>query len=207
MRCYCLTSEAEKRPDAATLVSILKRINVVRYHWRRTFVLSKRNQRYQRQRLRQALNTIPSWEWHAPAFAAQWKPYFSRELVLHEREWVEVFRFRMARLFEVRVLPRMVFELPVCDPEVESRLAEIEGILADPTKSARIDKLNGLRRWRCMDPRKSKLERLAKRRVRAAILGDLEAERMTSWCHPLSLQGYPALHISVQSLDSEAAGF
>lgn len=177
MRCYCLTEDAEKRSDADLLRAILRRINVVRYHWRRSFAVSRRTRRHKRQYLKQALMTIPSWEWRSSKVPQEWKTYFSREWVMENRQWVEVFRFRMVKLFELRVLPRMIHELPVCDPELESRLDEIEAEMRDPKKEGRLAKLKGERwTWPC-DERQNRLERLAKKRIRAAVLGDLEAEK------------------------------
>jgi hypothetical protein len=181
-RNFCLTEEACLRSDADILRAILKRINVIRYHWRRTFSPTKRHQHSQRQRLHQALLTIPRWEWHSPKTAAQWKPYFSREYVLEHGQWTEIFRFRQPRLFELRIQPRMIYELPVCDPIVESRLAEIEAKLADPHLYRRLHRLLGHRNWSDNCSRKRKLARLAKQRVRAAHSGDLEAEKAASWC-------------------------
>lgn len=178
-RCHCLTREAENRPDAALLAAILKRINVVRYHWRRTFAPTKRNQRSQRHRLQQALLTIPTWEWHSSKTPEEWKPYFSREFVWNDDRWSEVFRFRHARLFEMRILPNMIYELPICDPKVDSRLAEIESKLSVAGRSRRLDRLLGLKYWRSPDCRFKKREALAKKRMRAAIQGDLEAEKAT----------------------------
>ena len=77
--------------------------------------------------------------------------------------------FPLAPAFELRVVPRLVHKLPVCDPAADSRLSEIKAILADPQREGKLTKLLGRRHWRCSDNRQKKLDRLAEKRLRAVV--------------------------------------
>lgn len=177
MRCYFLTSAAKERSDAAVLNAILKEINVIKYHWKRSFVPTMRRRRNQLQQLDQPLQRIKPWRRRRSNFPAEWKHYFMVEHVFQQRVWEHTWRFRWPQLFELKVVPRMVYELPVCDSEGDSRLSEIEDILRNPKRSGRLHKLLGIRRWKDSATRQKRVERLAQKRVRAAIAGDVEAEK------------------------------
>jgi hypothetical protein len=177
MRCYFLTEAAQQRSDAKILEAILKEINVIRYHWRRSFAPTKRNRRSQIQQLHQPLKRIKPWRRRQIDIPREWKNYFLIEPVFRDRTWKHTWRFRWPRLFELRVVPRLVHKLPVCDPAADSRLSEIKAILADPQREGKLTKLLGRRHWRCSDNRQKKLDRLAEKRLRAVVAGDLEAEK------------------------------
>lgn len=182
MRCYFLTSAAKERSDAAVLNAILKEINVIKYHWKRSFVPTRRRRRHQLQQLDQPLQRIKPWRRKRSNFPAEWKHYFMVEHVFQQRAWEHTWRFRWPQLFELKVVPRMVRELPVCDSEGDSRLSEIEDILRHPKRAGRLKKLLGVRRWKDSSTRRKLIERLAQKRVRAAIAGDVEAEKTASEC-------------------------
>ncbi len=177
MRCYFLTNAAKQRSDAAVLEAILKEINVIRYHWKRSFAPTKRRRRHQMQQLDQPLQRIKPWRRRRSNFPAEWKRYFMVERVFRKRAWEHTWRFRWPQLFELKVVPRMIRELPVLDSEGDSRLSEIEGILLHPKRAGRLHKLLGVRRWKDSATRRRLLERLAQKRMRAAIAGDVEAEK------------------------------
>lgn len=182
MRCYFLTEAVQQRSDAKILEAILKEINVVRYHWRRSFAPTKRNRRAQIQQLHQPLKRIKPWRRRQIDIPREWKSYFLIEPVFRDRTWKHTWSFRWPRLFELRVVPRLVYKLPVCDPVADSRRSEIEAILANPQREGKLTKLLGRRRWRSGDNRQKKLDRLAEKRLRAVLAGDLEAEKTArSW--------------------------
>ncbi|MBS1619985.1 MAG: hypothetical protein JST76_15825 [Bacteroidetes bacterium] len=175
-RCYFLTNSAQQQSDAPMLEAILKEINVVRYHWKRSFAPTKRWRRRQMEQLDQPLQRIKPWRRRRSNFPQEWKRYFMVEHVFQKRDWEHTWRFRWPQLFELRIVPHMVHELPVCDPEGDSRLSEIEKFLLHPRKAGRLNKLLGARRWKDSDARRKSLERLAQKRIRAAMAGDVEAE-------------------------------
>lgn len=177
MRRYFLTNAAKERPDAPVLEAILKEINVIKYHWRRSFEPTKRCRRRQLQQLDQPLQRIKPRRLRRGNFPAEWKHYFMVEHVFQQRAWEHTWRFKWPQLFELKVAPRMVRELPVCDPEGDSRLSEIESILLNPKRAGHLNKLLGVRRWKDSKIRHDMLDRLAQKRMRAAIAGDVEAEK------------------------------
>jgi hypothetical protein len=186
MRCYFLTEEAQKRSDASTLEAILREVNVVCYHWRRNFLPTNRNRRAQIQRMNQPLQSISHRRWVQRSFPHEWRSYFVREFFFDRFAWDHRFVFRWPRLFEVRVVPRMVTRLPVCDPSVESRLSEVQRFFEDPRKSGKLCKLRGCYHyWKYCDERRKLGDRLAWKRIRAAMAGDVEAEMKpsTTWFH------------------------
>ncbi len=180
MRCYFLTAAARERSDATMLEHILKEINVVQYHWRRNFAPTKRNRRAQIQQLHQPLKSIKPWSRRQNDLPHEWKKYFHVEAVFQDRKWQHVWCFRWPQLYELRVVPRMVHKLPVCDPAAESRLSEIDAFFDNPRKSGRLFKLLDRRRWRSDRRRQRLLDRLGKQRVQAALNGDPEAEKTAS---------------------------
>lgn len=177
MRCYFLTKAAQERSDAVVLEAILKEINVIKYHWKRSFAPTKRRRRLQMEQLDQPLQRIKPWRWCRRDFSPEWKPYFFVEHVFQNRAWAHTRRFRWPQLFELRTVPRIVHELPVCDPEGDSRLSEIEGVMLNPKRAGRLGKLLGIRHWRDSATRHKLFERLARKRILAAIAGDVEAEK------------------------------
>ena len=117
MRCYFLTRAAQEQSDAVVLEAILKEINVIKYHWKRSFAPTKRRRRHQMEQLDQQLQRIKPWRRRRSNFPPEWKRYFMVEHMFQKPAWVHTWRFRWPQLFELRIVPRMVRELPVCDPE------------------------------------------------------------------------------------------
>lgn len=177
MRCYFLTEAARERSDAAVLEAILKEINVIKYHWRRSFAPTRRNRRAQILQFEQPLQRIKPWRRIRQDFPHEWKRYFFVEHVFQHRAWEHSWRFRWPQLFELRTVPRMVHELPVLDPAVDSRLSEIKAILANPRRSAKLSKLLGHWRWPTGRDRQKMLDRLAHQRIRATLFGGVEADK------------------------------
>ena len=98
MRCYFLTEASQQRSDAKILEAILKEINVIRYHWRRSFAPTKRNRRSQIQQLHQPLKRIKPWRRRQIDIPREWKNYFLIEPVFRDRTWKHTWRFRWPRL-------------------------------------------------------------------------------------------------------------
>ena len=180
MRCYFLTEAAEQRPDASILREILRQINVIQYHCRRDFVPTKRRQRAKIEQFHQPLQRIRPWRRETASFPEPWKKYFVSEPVFVVWRWLNEWRFHRPDLVELRVVPRILHEVPVCDSEGDSREAEIDAFLADPKRRGRLNKLLGTRRWPSCGDREKELDELARKRMRAALAGDVEAEKTSA---------------------------
>jgi len=128
-QCYFLTPEAELRPDRKILEAILERINFVRYHWRRDFAPPRRRRRARLQEMHQELGRISWAMWQSRNFPDAFRKYFCVEPIFRHNAWVRTFRFRWLHLYELRTIPNMIHTLPLLDPAVESRLAEIGKVL------------------------------------------------------------------------------
>jgi hypothetical protein len=175
IRGYFLTDEARQRMDAPVLERILGFINAFVPHWRRSFTPTKRNRRRQVRELDQALRTLSRWQLFQRSFPEGWRAYFVEESILLGRRWEVVYHFRWPHLFELKVAPRMIERVQVCDPVVASRLAEVERQFEDPRNRGRLEKLRGSS-WSSFDERRHILQHLAVKRIRAAMAGDVEAE-------------------------------
>lgn len=198
MRCYFLTAVARERSDAKVLEDVLKEINVIQYHWKHNFAPTKRNRRAQIQQLHQPLKRIKPWKRRQNDLPHEWKNYFNIEAVFQDAKWKHTWYFRWPQLFELRVVPRMVYKLPVCDPAAESRLSEIEAIFDNPRKAGRLLKLLGRRCWRGDSRRQTLLNHLGRQRVQAAINGNLEAEKTaSSWCCLFCFYFFPCSRSSI----------
>lgn len=184
MRCYFLTDTAEQRPDAPTLHAILQQINVTQYYWRRSFAPTKRNRRAQQQQFYLPLKRLRVWRPEDWVIPHAWRSYFLIAPVFAGCRWRHELRFRWPQLVELRIVPRMVYELPVCDPENESREAEIGAYLANPRRSGRLHKLLGKRRWPSRMRPQKELDELALKRMRAALAGNVEAEKTSAKLAP-----------------------
>lgn len=188
MRCYFLTAAAQERSDARVLEAILKEINVIQYHWKHSFTPTKRNRRAQIQQLHQPLKRIKPWSRRQNDLPHDWKNYFNIEAIFQDSQWKHTWYFRWPQLFELRVVPRMVHKLPVCDPAADSRLSEIQAIFENPRKAGRLSRLQGHRRWHGHTLRQKILDRLMQKRLHAVLAGDLEAEKTApSSCCPFCL--------------------
>lgn len=191
MRCYFLTEAAEQRPDAATLDDILRRINVSKFHWRRDFAPTKRNRRAQKQQFHQPLRRIPSWGFGFQGLPHAWRNYFAAEPVLVGSQWLHEWRFRWPELFELRVVSRLILEMHACDLDGDSRLAELDAIFNDPRRHGKLCKLVGRRRGSAGRWRQEELEKMALKRMRAALAGDVEAEKAAANLMSSLLQHFP----------------
>lgn len=192
MRCYFLTEEAEQRPDASVLREILRQINVVQYHCRRDFVPTSRRRRAKMEQFHQPLQRIRPWRRKITSLPESWKSYFVSEPVFVVWRWLNEWRFHRPDLVELRVVPRILHELPVRDPEGDSREAEVDAFLADPKRHGRLDKLLGIRRWPSCRDRQKELDELALKRMRAALAGDVEAEKTSANLASSPLQHFHA---------------
>lgn len=183
-RCYFLTQAACQRLDALILGRILELINETRTHWRRDFSPTKRNRRRQVHHLDQPLRMLE--DHHFGSRRGQlpdaWRSYFVRTPVFEYKVIRLKWSFRLAQLFELRIVPNLQTEAHILSPETDRRLAEIDSKL-HPLGWARLNNLHGCRR-RCYEGRSAKEKRAslsASHRIRSAYLGDFEAEKSISY--------------------------
>lgn len=186
MRLYFLTKDAELREDAGILQSILDEINVIRYHWRRNFKPTNS----QRHRQMHVTDHQLAWLWPThfgpkKPLNARWVSYFKPVLALWMGKPQRVMEFRSPELFELRVVPHLQTEAKILDPETESRLAWIKARLEGPA-GHRLEKLTDSNRYRSCRPDLKKIrlyKELVRKRLHAALTGDVEAEERSfvSW--------------------------
>lgn len=129
-------------------------------------------------------------------FPDLWKNYFVMEPVFAGWRWLHEWRFRWPQLFELRIVPHIVYEMRVCDPDGESRLAEIDAIFNDPKYDGKLGKLLGSRHWSSGKQRQKELDALALKRIRAALEGDVEAEKTTAKLASSPPQHFPCFRSS-----------
>ncbi|MEN3939976.1 hypothetical protein WJU23_01700 [Prosthecobacter sp. SYSU 5D2] len=186
-RLYFLTKDAEQREDADILRAILEEINVIRYHWRRNF---KPTNSKRRQQLHITDHQL-AWRWPTDfgprkRLKAQWISYFKPAQALWAGYPQRVMEFNQPELFELRVVPNLQTEAKLLEPETESRLAWIEAHL-EGSGRYRLDKLTDCSRSYGQNQTRSRLrEKIARKRLQAALTGDIEAEErnLLFWLFP-----------------------
>lgn len=178
-RHFVMTPSARRREDTTTLSAILEVINVVRYHWRRSFAPSKRrcSRRIEHEHALRSINCGHQQE--LSKLPRGWERYFQLERRWEHRQWYWHWVFCHPHLFHLRTERHWITELPLLDPSLESRRAELESFLETRHGWARFDRIKGrsLRRWLDDDPRLRQNKFLSQKRIRAARMGDHEAER------------------------------
>jgi len=224
IRHWRLTAKARNRHDAPVLKVILNEIDNPRFHWRKSFVSGKRRLRKMVENT-QALCCLRERRWKRLDWPEDWKKYF-RQIVVNPGRPDQTFAYKILRedLFELFIERNFVWEVRLIDPEAEARVTELDQYLSARGLGHRLDKLLDCGYRAGPDIRQTKLARLAERRIRKALLGDWEAEvRRFSVSLPRQLSHLeqpsklmqpssrcatsPSAPFTVQSLDSEAAGF
>ncbi|MES2738575.1 MAG: hypothetical protein V4672_19800 [Verrucomicrobiota bacterium] len=186
-RLYLLTRDAETREDADVIRAILEKINVIRYHWRRNFKPTNSK----RHRQMHITDHQLAWLWPTDfgsrkQLEAQWISYFKPALALWSGYPQWVMEFSQPELFELRVLPNLQTTAKILDPETESRLAWIEAQL-EGSGRYRLDKLTDCSRSYGQNLTRNRLrEKIARKSLRAALAGDVEAEErsLLFWLFP-----------------------
>lgn len=176
VRHWRLTARAKKRHDAPVLKTILQQIDNPRFHWRHNFEPGKRQRRRMIENT-QALRSIREHRWKWLGWPEDWKIYF-RKVTVNPGRPDQTIAYKLLRedLFELFTERHYVRRLKLLDPTAESREAEIDLHLVQNGLHHRLDRLLDSHWQRGPDPRQQKLNRLAARRLRLALNGDLEAE-------------------------------
>ena len=169
-RFHVLTAKAQKRADKDVLAALLEVIGTVRYgkspeirrkrgrpRWRRSFEIE------------QPLRAPTVGEWNQRRLPEEWQPYFRLEKQCCYRLWRDTLIFARPYVFELKIEPNWVTEVFEPDPEVEQRIAEIEGWLWRRDAMGRLNRLCGDRhRWR-KSRRQDLLDKIASREVWEAM--------------------------------------
>ncbi len=187
-RHFVLAEAAKSRPDRVALETILKEINEVRYHWRASF----RDGKSRRERTRrghrfheheQQLRGIFLEDWPAPKWPEAWRGYFRLVRTIAASGAVSVrYRFIRDDLFRLKTERHFITELPLLDPALEEREAEINAWLDCGDRRHTGERLrhgSAHGGWNHRDGRRRVRARLEQRRIRAAYAGDWEADART----------------------------
>jgi hypothetical protein len=179
-RCYFLTPSASQRPEAKVLEVILSKINVTRTHCRRDFSPTKRNRRRQIHDLEQPLPLLKEYQFgdKSSQIPKELRSWFVPMPVFENQTMQWKLAFSQPQLFELRIVTNIQTEGLINDANADSRLTEIESQLY-PRGWARLSKLHGFRKHRSNNDtaKKEAAEWNAKQRIRAAYLGEYEAEK------------------------------
>lgn len=115
-------------------------------------------------------------------------------------------------MFELKVERRWIYKLPLLEPEVDSRLAELRALLGEK-KEMRLHRLHGKRHWSrwgsCQRLKRSLLEKSAAKRMVRIRQGEWDAEeRRWSLSPLLSIPaGLENLHTRVSANQFRLPGF
>ncbi len=207
VRRWRLTAAALKRSDAKALQAILLRVNTQHFHWRRSFEYGK-HRRGKMITLNQGFLKLHEGIWKRLGWPEDWKKYFRRRFRygcdLRQPTWL---KFDRRDLVELHIERHFIWRAVILDPEVESRLHEIDGTLGFEGR-LRIYYLIGARNWKDPNHRHRQADRIAQKRIRAAMAGDTEAEINTSHSACSSLPRPPGhlLFISIHFHGLSAPG-
>ncbi len=171
-RFYVLSAHAQTRRDRPILEAILKVVGTVVRHHDRMFL--KRQGRCRKLLdIEQPLRPIPVYEWERKGYPDEWLRYFRWELVLvGQRCWQPSWVFKQASIFELKIRRYWVTAVTEPDPDVQSRICELERWLESRDGQQRYDWLKGChqacyRTW-SNRRRRQRLEREEKREIHRA---------------------------------------
>ncbi len=125
-RSYTLSERALDRQDRATLEAILEVIGSVVVHHSRNF---QRRQGRARKlcEIEQPLRSISVHEWQRKNYPESWRRYFQYQLRLEwNHHWQPYWVFVQASLYQLKVGRNWIDQIQEIDPEIESRLGELD---------------------------------------------------------------------------------
>ena len=125
-RYYTLHEGARDRQDRPTLEAILEVIGSVVIHQDRRFQRRKRRGRKLFE-IEQPLRPIPVHEWERKNYPDLWYRYFQYKILLgSNRHWQPFWVFCQPSLFQLKIGRNWIDQVRDIDPEVESRLGELD---------------------------------------------------------------------------------
>jgi hypothetical protein len=173
-RFHVLTDHARRRRDAETLEAILNLIGTERESRRPDFRVKQRRMKRLIE-VGQPLSRISEWEWNRESVPLDWLRYFH---VYRYWQWGRrTFRLEFAQpyLFELRVEPRWIWEFREVDPDLETRIAELDRWMERTRAWSHWWSLKGRAgRWFYPDERRRALAREHRRDIRNAMKGEVD---------------------------------
>lgn len=125
-RYYTLSERALDRPDRPTLEAILEVIGSVVVHHSRNFQ-RRRGRARKLCEIEQPLRPIPLHEWQRKNFPEQWRRYFQYQVLLERNQhWQPYWVFVQPSLYRLKIGRNWIHQVQEIDPEIESRLGELE---------------------------------------------------------------------------------
>ena len=189
-RFFVLSDHAARRRDAETLRAILAIIGTERISRRLDFKTRQCGTKRMIE-IEQSVRRIRDREWTARGLSGDWFRYFH---IQRYSQWGRpAFRaeFSYPSLFELRTEPRWILQVQGVDPEIESRLSELENWLKHCEGWERWGWLKGRRqqwRWGEQDTDRHRyLSRLHAKTIRNAMHGEVEPAA-PAWCRRFSRQ-------------------
>ncbi len=176
MRFYVLTERSRQRLDCSTLEQILPYLNSTVICKRSDFT-HRRGKSKKMVEIMQPLRSICRWRWAQEKLPLEWLRYFRWE----RNGWQRAFEFVFVHpwYYELTVVPNWITHTKMIDPEIESRLGEIENRFTNYQLWPRYRRLKGKSAnwwWYC-DTRKQKtLSREAAKEIRAFLTGEVTVE-------------------------------
>jgi hypothetical protein len=125
-RFYKLSERALCREDRFVLESILEVIGSVVLHHSRSFQ-RRRGRSKSLCEIEQPLRPIPLHEWQRKNYPEAWLRYFRYQLLLERNQhWQLYLVFAQSNLYRLKIGRNWIHEVREIDPEIESRLGELD---------------------------------------------------------------------------------
>ena len=125
-RFYTLSDRALDRQDRPTLEAILEVIGNVALHHSRNFQ-RRRGRSRKLCEIEQPLRPIPLHEWQRKDYPDVWHRYFQYQLLLERNHhWQPYWVFAQPSLYRLKTGRNWIYQVQEIDPEIESRLGELD---------------------------------------------------------------------------------
>lgn len=173
-RYYTLSNQAMARDDRTILEAILKVIGSVVLHHSRSFQCRRGRSRLLCE-IEQPLRPIPVHEWQRKHYPDSWLRYFQYQLLLERNQhWQPYWVFVKPTMYRLKIDRNLIYQVREIDPDIESRLGELDRWLELRQGWQRYGWLKGQSqsyRW-CGGERKKQqlLDREHRREIARAIL-------------------------------------
>lgn len=168
-RYYTLSDRALDRQDRPILVAILEVIGSVVAHHSRHFQ-RRRGRARKLCEIEQPLRPIPVHEWQRKNYPDAWLRYFQYQLLLERNQhWQPYWVFVQPSLYRLKVGRNWIDQIREIDPEIESRLGELNRWFDLHQGWRRYGWLKGRRQSRRWYDGESKKQRFIKKEHRREI--------------------------------------
>lgn len=169
-RLFFLTEPSLMRPDKEALELILPHINnevvSIRPDFRR-----KNGKSRKMVEMKQGLRCISLLEWNRKKLPEEWKKYFRFNNKSH---WMSCWHYEFTRpwIYELRIIPNWMTHVKMIDPNIRSRIDEIENYMTTHQLRNRYSWLRGVscgRRWLAPDPRQKNLKKEIEKEIQEEL--------------------------------------